>query len=376
MRAAVVGAAAVAVAATAFTAPAQAGTRTDDHSATRRAMEANVRAGVPGVTALARDDKGTWKAATGVGDRTTGAPRGTGDRYRVGSITKTFVATVLLQLEAEGRLSLDDKVDRWLPGVVRGNGHDGGKITVRQLLNHTSGIYNYTADEGFGRTYFLHDGFMEHRYDSLAQRDLVRIAMDHRPDFDPGTSWNYSNTNYVLAGMIIEKITGRPYGDAVRERIVKPLGLRSTTVPGNDTGVPRPSSRAYSKLSDDPAATEIYDVTELNPSLASSAGEMISTSKDLTRFYTALLRGQLLPKKQLNEMTTTIEIQPGIGYGLGLMSEKTSCGTEIWGHGGGIHGSSSGAVTTRDGRHALAYNLNGDWAGDSAAIQEAEFCGK
>lgn len=352
-----------------------AATATGDHRATHRAMEAAVAAGVPGVTATARDGRGTWAATAGVGDLRTERKRSPQDRYRVGSITKTFVATVLLQLEAEGKLSLDDTVDTWLPGLVTGNGHDGTRITLRQLLNHTSGVFDYTADEDFGRTYFTKEGgFFEHRYDTLAPEELVRIALAHEPDFEPGTSWNYSNTNYVLAGMVIEKATGRPYGEEVRRRVIDPLHLTATSVPGTRSSLPRPSSRAYSKLA--PTATgPTYDVTRINPSLAHSAGEMISDSKDLNRFYRALLTGRLLPREQLEEMTTMVPVDATRAYGLGLMRTTLSCGVAVWGHGGGIHGSVSEAVTTEDGRHSLAFNLNGDWAGDTEAVIEAEFCG-
>ncbi|MDW8473027.1 serine hydrolase [Streptomyces scabiei] len=367
-------AAAVALAAPAVAAPAPAGT---DHTATRKAMDAAVKDGVPGVALQAKDKRGVWKATSGVGDTRTGKPRSAHDRYRVGSITKTFVSTVLLQLEAEGRLSLDDKVDTWLPGLVRGNGHDGRAVTLRQLLNHTSGIYDYTSDEEFGRTYFLKDGFFRHRYDTIPPERLVAVAMKHKPDFAPGTDWSYSNTNYVLAGMVIGKVTGNPYGDEVRARVIEPLGLRSTLVPGTYPKVPMPSSRAYGKLART-ATGPTYDVTELNPSLASAAGEMISDSGDLNRFYSALLKGRLLPPKQLAEMKTTIKVDeiPGAGYGLGLIERRLSCGITVWGHGGGIHGSTSEAVTTSDGRHSLALNLNSDWTGDPEAIVEAEFCGK
>ncbi|MEU1551647.1 serine hydrolase domain-containing protein [Streptomyces scabiei] len=367
-------AAAVALAAPAVAAPAPAGT---DRTATRRAMDAAVKDGVPGVALQAKDKRGVWKATSGVGDIRTDKPRSAHDRYRVGSITKTFVSTVLLQLEAEGRLSLDDKVDKWLPGLVRGNGHDGRAVTLRQLLNHTSGISDYTSDEEFGRTYFLKDGFFRHRYDTLPPERLVAVAMKHKPDFAPGTDWSYSNTNYVLAGMVIGKATGNPYGDEVRARVIEPLGLRSTLVPGTYPKVPGPSSRAYGKLART-ATGPTYDVTELNPSLASAAGEMISDSGDLNRFYSALLKGRLLPPKQLAEMKTTIKIDeiPGAGYGLGLIERRLSCGVTVWGHGGGIHGSTSEAVTTSDGRHSLALNLNSDWTGDPEAIVEAEFCGK
>lgn len=368
---------AAALTATAFTAPALAGERTADrHHATQGAVDALVRAGVPGALAQAQDRHGTWNGTAGVADLTTGRPRLPQDRYRVGSITKTFVATVVLQLEAEGRLDLDDTVERRLPGVVRGNGHDGRKVTVRQLLNHTSGIYDVTTDPGFQEKVFG-PRFLEHRYDTWTPRQLVDIAMRHEPDFAPGTDWRYSNTNYLLAGMVIEKVTGRPYGKEIERRILKPLGLRATSVPGTDPRMPRPSGRAYSTLSAEPGAT-VHDVTELNPSVAWAAGEMISDSADLQRFVRALLKGELLPHRQMKEMTTTVpmgEDMPSARYGLGVMVRKLSCGKEVWGHTGGIHGSGSGMVATRDGRHSLTSNVNGDWAGDTHAVVEAEFCG-
>ncbi|MFJ6069405.1 serine hydrolase domain-containing protein [Streptomyces sp. NPDC093065] len=358
----------------ALAAPAVAAPAADGHDATRRALKAAVADGVPGVTATARDGHRTWSRTVGVGDLRTGEPRSERDRYRVGSITKTFVATVVLQLEAEGRLSLDDTVDEWLPGVVEGNGNDGKRVTLRTLLNHTSGIHDYTADEEFARTYFARDGFFEHRYDTLTPRRLAAIATSHEPDFAPGTDWSYSNTNYILAGMVIEEATGRPYAEEVRRRIIDPLKLRATSVPGNRVTLPRPSSRAYSKL-DGTATDPTHDVTRLNPSMAGAAGEMISDSADLNRFYTALFRGRLLPPRQLAEMTTTVPARPGASYGLGLIKRELDCGVTVWGHAGGIHGSSSEAVTTRDGRHALALNFNGDWSGDGEAVIEAEFCG-
>ncbi|MER6073126.1 serine hydrolase domain-containing protein [Streptomyces sp. NPDC001817] len=344
------------------------------HAATRKAVEAAVAAGVPGVTVTAKDGHGTWSTTAGVGDRRTGEPRSTADRYRVGSITKTFVATVLLQLEAEGRLSLDDSVEKWLPGVVHGHGHDGRHITVRQLLNHTSGIFDYTGDADFDRAVFTKDGFFRHRYDTLAPGELVSIAMKHEPYFAPGTSWKYSNTNYVLAGMVIEKVTGHSYATEIERRVIAPLRLRGTFLPGTRITVPRPSSRAYSKFLD--PTGPVYDVTTLNPSLASSAGEMISDSADLDRFYSALLRGELLPPEQLKEMKTTVEATgiPNARYGLGLMDIRLTCGVHVWGHNGGIHGSTSTAMTTAAGDHSIAFNFNGDWAGDMQSVIDGEFC--
>lgn len=343
------------------------------HAATRRALDAAVRAGVPGVIAESRGPAGRWTATAGVGDRTTGRARGPQDRFRIGSLTKTFVATVLLQLEAERRIRLDDTVDRWLPGLVRGHGNDGRAVTVRQLLNHTSGLHDATTDPGFRRQVFG-DGFFANRYRTWRPEELVALALRRRPVFAPGTGWGYSNTNFTLAGMIVEKVTGRPYGEEIERRLLRPLRLHGTSVPGTGPLMPRPAGRAYSTLSGDPAAP-VHDVTELDPTLAGAAGSMISTTADLNRFYRALLTGSLLPPRQNEEMRTTVAAGPGAGYGLGLERFTLSCGAIVWGHDGSIHGSTSEAVTTADGRHSLALNLNQDRAGDPGQIVEAEFCG-
>ncbi|MEU1933719.1 serine hydrolase domain-containing protein [Streptomyces coeruleorubidus] len=354
--------------------PAVAAPPTDGHDAIRQAMRAAVADGVPGVTVRVQRGHGAWAATAGVGDLETGKPRSARDHYRVASISKTFVATVVLQLEAEGRLSLDDTVEKWLPGVVRGNGHDGRKITLRRLLNHTSGIFDYLADPGFQRTYMTADGFMKHRFDEADPEELLAYALANEPYFAPGSSFEYSNTNYLLAARVIEKATGNDYGDEIDRRIIAPLHLTSTSVPTTRVTVPRPSSRAYSKLAET-GTGPTYDVTELNARLAYGSGQMVSSSADLNRFYSALLRGRLLPPEQLKEMKTTVPSSRETSrYGLGLVDRELSCGVHVWGHDGGISGSQSTAVTTEDGRHSLAANLNGDWSGSTEAIIEAEFC--
>ena len=346
------------------------------HDATTRAVRAAVADGVPGVTVTVRRGHGTWAATAGVGNLATGKPRSARDHYRIASITKTFVATVVLQLEAEGRLSLDDTVDTWLPGLVRGNDHDGRRITIRQLLNHTSGIFDYLEDPGFQQTYMTADGFMKHRFDEAAPEELLAIAMKNRPYFEPGASFAYSNTNYLLAARVIEKATGNDYGDEIDRRIIAPLHLTSTSVPTTRVTLPRPGSRAYSKLArTDTGPT--YDVTELNPRLAYGSGQMVSSSADLTRFYSALLGGRLLPPEQLKKMKTTVgSSRETSRYGLGLVDRKLTCGVHVWGHDGGISGSNSDAVTSENGRHSLAVNFNGDWSGSTDAVIEAEFCGR
>ncbi|MQS39171.1 serine hydrolase domain-containing protein [Streptomyces katsurahamanus] len=377
-RTSVAGIAAAAVAVAVFTAPAQADTSTTErqrHQATQRALDATVAAGIPGALARTRDAHGVWQGASGVADRETGRARGSNDRFRIASITKTFVATVLLQMEAEGELDLDDTVERHLPGVVRGNGNDGSRITVRQLLNHTSGLYSYSSDPEYAEKYLAGENFLKHRYDAVSPETKIKVAMGHRPDFAPGARHSYSNTGYVLAGMVIEKVSGDSYEDEVRERIIKPLKLRHTTNPGDSAQLPKPSGRAYSKLSRQ-NTPEIWDVTEIHGSRSWAGGDIISTTGDLNRFFSALMGGKLLPKKQLKAMKTTVpspDYLPGSEYGLGVHTYRTSCGTRLWGHGGRGVGSVTEAATTGDGRRQLSYNFNGDWA-MPVSIVEAEFC--
>ncbi|GAA2233249.1 serine hydrolase domain-containing protein [Streptomyces amakusaensis] len=381
-RTSLVGLVAAAVAVTAFTVPAQARTGVGSdgekagkaHQKTQQALDALVTSGLPGVTAGVRDKNGVWQGTAGVGDLRTGKARGADDRFRIGSVTKTFVATVLLQMEAEGKLSLDDSVEKHLPGVVRGNGNDGRQITVRQLLNHTSGIFNYTSDPEFARKHLTAPGFLTHRYDTLAPMDLVKVGLSHKPDFAPGTKHSYSNTGYALAGLIIEKISGSTYEDEVRERIIKPLALRATSLPGNNPHLPKPSARNYSTLSD-PTATEFYDVTAHNMSWGWAAGDMISTTGDLNRFLSALMRGKLFPAKQLKAMKTAVPA-PGdplyTGYGLGIYNPHNSCNTTLWGHSGGTPGAVTEAVSSPDGRHTVSYSVNSEGGG---GVIDAEFCG-
>jgi len=382
VRVAAVGAMAAAVISAGLTLPASAASsREVGHRATREALESVVQDGPPGGIVLAEVGHTAWAGRAGTADLTTGRAPRADDRYRVGSITKTFVATVMLQLQAEGRLSLEDTVDHWLPGLVTGNGNDGGKIKLRQLLNHTSGIYSYTDDESFKRQEFSTD-FLQHRYDTWTPHRIVRLALTHRPAFAPGASWSYSDTNYVIAAMVIEKVTGHSYAHEIEQRILRPLHLNSTSVPGNRVRVPGPSGRAYSKLTGELAGPgepdgTAYDVTEMNPSFAGAAGEMISDNHDLNRFYRALFSGRLLKDRELKQMTTTVKIEglPNFSYGLGLMKMTLACGTEVWGHNGGIQGSISQTMVTADGRHVLSLNFNGDWNVHEQRVVDAEFCG-
>ncbi|GHC68994.1 serine hydrolase domain-containing protein [Streptomyces flavofungini] len=373
--------AAVALLGAASVAPsAHAAQRTDrGHEATRAALRTLVEQGeLPGVAAKVRDSKGTWSATAGYADTDTGRKRSAAEHFRGASITKTFIATVLLQLEAEGRLSLDDTLEEWLPGLVQGNGYDGSKITVRRLLNHTSGIANYTDNPTIAHN-STGPGFPAHRYDTHTPEELVAVALKRPPYPAPERSPKYSNTNYVIAGMVIEKATGHGYAQEVTRRIIGPLKLRGTSFPGTAPQVPNPHPVGYSRLHQEAPDAEVIDATEQNMTWLGAAGDVISTADDLNRFQRALMRGALLPQAQMKEMLHEVPDGQGIGYGLGVEFAKLSCGVQVVGKTGRTNGSLSAMVGTADGKHQLTFNINGDWLRDSSMytdVVEAEFCGK
>ncbi|MDI3346223.1 serine hydrolase domain-containing protein [Streptomyces sp. AJ-1] len=352
---------------------------TSHHQATLSALQDLVDKGtLPGASAEVRHREARWTAQVGQADTATGRERTPDDHFRGASITKTFIATVLLQLEAEGRLSLDDSVEEWLPGLVRGDGYDAEAITVRQLLNHTSGIANYTDDPEF-----IHraagPGFAEHRYDTHTPEELVALALTYPPYPEPESAPMYSNTNYVLAGMVIEAVTGRSYAREVTRRVIRPLKLGGTSFPGVDPTMPKPHPVAYSRLHQDEPDAAIHDATEQNMTWLGAAGDVISTAGDLNRFQRALVGGKLLPRAQMKAMFAEVPAGYGTGYGLGVEFAETSCGVKVVGKSGRTNGSVSAMVGTPDGRHQLTFNINGDWIGNGLLyvnVIEAEFCGK
>ncbi|WP_372343068.1 serine hydrolase domain-containing protein [Streptomyces sp. KL116D] len=281
--------------------PRRSGTRPPRRPRTRRRSARSTRPSRPGSPASPprrATPTGCGGRRRAWGDLTTGAPRGKNDRFRVANLTDTFVATVILQMVAERKLGLDDSVERHLPGLVSGNGNDGSRITVRQLLNHTSGLFDYLADTDFAETYLMGDGYLQHRYDTLTPEGRVRVALAHEPLFEPGARHGFSHTNDVPAALLVEKIGGRPYADEVRRRIIEPLGLTATSNPGTAVGLP-PAERPRLLQAVRRAAGPIDDVTEVNASQIWGNGDIISSTADLNRFYGALMRGKLFPAQQL-----------------------------------------------------------------------------
>jgi D-alanyl-D-alanine carboxypeptidase len=306
--------------------PAVAVVADEDQStaALREAMQAVVDAGATGVNALLDDGDEVTRLAVGRARLDPDRRLRTGDQARVGSITKTLIAVIALQLKREGELKLDDTIEQWLPGLVPG----GSEITLRMLLNHTSGIYNYTDDPDFLASAF------EDPYRRWSPRELIDVALANPPVFPPGASWSYSNTGYILLGLVLQKATGHSVAELVERRVTRPLDLEDTYLATS----PRfrgPYAHGYAPPG---IFGDTYtDTSGWTPTWAWAAGALVSTTADLTTFYQALLSGRLLPRGLLREMTTTVSPFPGAGYGLGLLTIDTPCGT-IWGHTGGIPG--------------------------------------
>lgn len=325
-----------------------------DHNSVKQAMRDTLQLGYPGILAKTSEYGKTWSYAAGIADLRTKKPMKTDFRFRIGSVTKTFVATVLLQLAGENRLNLDDSIEKWLPGVIQGNGYDGKQITIRQILNHTSGIADYIQSKDFD--------IMDTKKSYTAE-EFVKMGISLPPDFAPGKGWSYSNTGYVLLGILIEKVTGNSYAEEIENRIIEPLELSNTFLPGNSSVIPG-TKHARGYIQPD-GASELKDVTYSNP--GSSDGEMISTADDLNKFFSYLLGGKLLKEQQLKQMLTTVPTgREGMdGYGLGIFETRLPNGVSIWGHTGGALGFTTLVGGKLGGKHTLVVNWNSLGRADS-----------
>jgi D-alanyl-D-alanine carboxypeptidase len=295
----------------------------------RAALDDLVKAGAPGAVVLIRKGGSTTILAAGVADSRTHRSMQADDRFRVGSITKSFVATVVLQLVGEQKLSLSDTVARFLPRLLP----NGDVITVKELLQHTSGLYDYSMDPSVSAPYLK--GNLRYRW---APKRLVKIAVKHGQLFPPGARWYYSSTNYVVLGLIIEALTKHTLASELTRRILGPLRLHATRLAA-DANMGAPAAHGYYKS---------RDVTPVSFSWAWAAGSMVSTAADVARFYQALFGGTLLRPQQLKQMETTVTAAAG-DYGLGLWERPLRCG-DAWGHLGETAGYRSFAWSSRDGR--------------------------
>lgn len=314
----------------------------NDRPDLQRALDNVVAAGALSALVEVRDGSNAWRGSSGVAQVNTSLPVAPDGWFRAGSVTKTFVATVVLLLASEDHLRLDDSVERWLPGALpRGN-----DITIRELLNHTSGLYDYSRSLPL-RNPAEFDAFRVRTWDP---RDLVAIAAREPMTFEPGADWRYNSTDYILLGLIIEKATGHPYASEVKSRILTPLAMNETVFPGMSREIPRPHAHGY--IPDE--AMQPKDVTEMNVSAGWAAGEVISTAHDLNRFYTALIEGQLLDPLMLADMMTPVF---GKDYGLGLRRLVLPCGVFAYGHDGDAPGYSNWAFVTVDGQRSATVSI-------------------
>jgi D-alanyl-D-alanine carboxypeptidase len=336
----------------------------DERPALQQALDQLVAAGAAGALIEVRNEHGAWRGTSGVAELGESRPVPTSGRFRAGSVTKTFVAVVVLQLAAEGRLRLDDPVERWLPGAVP----SGDRITIRQLLDHTSGLYNYTDDLPLRDPAQL----LTIRFRTWNPWQLLELATGHPLLFEPGTQWRYSNTDDIVLGLVIERVTGRPYGDEIERRILRPLQLDATSVPGTSTGIRGPHAHGYLPVPAD-GSVDLVDITKFNPSAAWAAGEMISSTADLNRFFTALLRGRLLGPEQLQAMTSPVA--PAEDYGLGLQLLSLPCGM-AYGHEGDFPGYSTWSFSTGDAQRRVTLAITWGIAAphEVATVLEEALC--
>ncbi|TKV62318.1 beta-lactamase family protein [Nakamurella flava] len=285
------------------------------------AQQAFALAAAPGAIIGVRTPQGTWTAAYGLADPAAGTPMAVGMHTRIASLTKMYTGTLLLQLVQEGKVSLDDTIGEYVPGIPNGD-----RITLRQIGDMTSGIASYTASETFVQQ-FLSDPAAVHTPD-----ELLAIGVAGSPLFEPGTGFNYSNTNTVLLGMVIEKVTGQDIATVLQERILTPLHLDETTWPGDSAAIPEPYARGFTLLAPTATPDAPVDSTDWNPSWGWTAGELISTTPDLLTMGRALGTGQGM----LDPATQTLRLTsfPGAsGYGF-----QMGCGNGWVGHTGDIAG--------------------------------------
>lgn len=317
-------------------------------------VDAITAAGAVGAVAELVDHDAAVAVRSGTAALGSSEPVPLNGHFRLGSATKPFIAVVVLQLVDEGLLSLDDPVSDWVPDLVQGNGNDGQRITIRHLLQHTSGLFDYLRDWRFISTVFSPEVFDEHRYRDWTPEELVALAVSHPPSFAPGTGWQYSNTGYVLAGMVIEAVTGETWEQQVQERIIEPLGLTRTYAPGSEAEIASPFARGYELFG---VEGGYFDVTVKNMTMAGASGALISSTGDLNRFFLALMRGELLSPAQLAEMMTTVPIGNGQSYGLGLFYNQLPCTGGYWSHDGTTLGYETRTGVLDDGSRSVVVSV-------------------
>ncbi|WP_438291403.1 serine hydrolase domain-containing protein [Streptomyces sp. HUAS TT7] len=344
--------------------PAPAAGRTAAHRTTgtldTAALGAAIAgAGKPGADATAAlvrvgGTEGSWLGSAGVHDLASGTPADPDARFRAGSVTKVFTAAMVLQLAGEGRVDLSRPARAYLPDLIPAS---YSTVTVRQLLNHTSGIPSVgSPDDSLEYLY-------AHRFESRDPADVVRGATAQKPDFAPGTEQHYDNIGYTAAGLLIERVTGDSYAHQLATRILRPLHLANTYVPGADPAIRGPHNHGYQVFPKPDGSTELRDVTAWGAGDTFAAGDLISTTADLEHFTRALFTGRVVQGPQLKEMFTlpdasVRDMKTGrpAAYSAGLSTMRLG-GHDVWGKTGGRWGYNTVIAATMSPTGALSRTL-------------------
>jgi D-alanyl-D-alanine carboxypeptidase len=299
---------------------------------------------IPGVITLLEQDGRRTVVASGVANIARRQKIRVGDRFWIGSVTKSFMAAVVMQLVDEGRISLDDTVEQLLPGRLR----EGRKIRLRHLLSHTSGIPEYMGLEPFA------SAVRENPRVIIPARRLIAAAAKLPLEFEPGSQAAYSNTNYLVVGEILMRLTGQSLGRLLRERIFEPLGLRSTAFESARRGLSDRQIHGY-----DVSGPKPRDVSLHRLAGPWADGALVSSVRDLAVFMGALLRGKLVPPPLAAQMRTVIDVPGSHGEGMGLFELRSPCGRKYYGHTGGTPGYATFVAGSRDARRMVVIAVNG-----------------
>ena len=300
-------------------------------------------ASIPGAIIGVWGPDGRYIRTFGLADKATGAPM-TVDMYsRIGSETKTFTVTGVLQLADQGKLGLDDPIGKYIDGVPEGN-----QITLRELARMQSGLYNYSATTAFQQALFADPRR------SFTPQELLGYAFAEPPVFPPGQGFQYSNTNTTLLGLVVEKVSGQPLPDYIRDHILAPLNMSRTSFPTTNA-FPDPHPQGYTNQTAD---SGVVTSTDWNPSWGWAAGAMISTLDDLHTWAPAVATGKLLSPAMQAQRLQTVNAQglpPQDGYGLGIFNLAG------WiGHNGSLPGYQSVVVYLPEQNRTLVILINTD----------------
>lgn len=330
----------------------------------QKILDHQVAQGVPGVTMYIRKANGwTWSGASGFSDLRAQVPMKASDRFRIMSITKTFVATVILQLEQEGKLGkqgLDTTIDKLLPETIADRIPNHNQITVRHLLNHSSGLFNYTDNPRYER-----ETFSEGTVDNVI--DWAFGEGSKPPSFAPGKGFEYSDTNAIVGELVVQHVTGHPLAVEIRDRILTPLKLDNTYMERVEKGAVKGSGfvHGYTVNVKKDRIPVTKDVTDSGDVVGTGDGGLISNAEDLVRFADGLFTpGTLLNKTVFNQMVNFNNHH----VGLGVFEEPS---IKAWGHSGGWHGYYSQMYFLPDKNLAAAVMTNGSNANASRILQEA-----